>query len=140
MIDIDDFKHYNDAFGHPMGNLLLRTVARAISSALREYNDILVRYGGEEFVCILPLTGTRVAAEIAERIRQRVIDLNYDIPHASQQPLGCVSVSLGVSTYPGDVADREKALEAADSRMYMAKRAGKNRVFAPALNNCPPAR
>ena len=137
MIDIDDFKKYNDSFGHPMGNLLLRTVARAISTSLRDYIDTAVRYGGEEFVCILPVVVPHEAAEVAERIRRRVLDSNPDIPHSTQQPLGCVSVSLGVSTYPIDVPDRDRLLEIADSRMYMAKRAGKNRVFAPSLGNCP---
>lgn len=137
MIDIDDFKKYNDAFGHPMGNLLLRTVTRAISGSLRDYIDTAVRYGGEEFVCILPVVVPHEAAEVAERIRRKVLDANTDIPHASQQPLGCVSVSLGVSTFPTDVPDRERLLEVADARMYMAKRAGKNRVFAPSLGNCP---
>jgi diguanylate cyclase (GGDEF)-like protein len=137
MIDIDDFKKYNDAFGHPMGNLLLRTVTRAITGSLRDYIDTAVRYGGEEFVCILPVVVSHEAAEVAERIRRKVLDANVDIPHSSQQPLGCVSVSLGVSTFPTDVPDRDKLLEVADARMYMAKRAGKNRVCAPSLGNCP---
>ncbi len=137
MIDVDDFKNYNDHFGHPMGNTLLRTLARTISGALREKIDTLVRYGGEEFVSILPLTGGKVAAEIAERIRQMVVDNNSEIPHSSEQPLGCVSVSIGVATFPTDVGDRDRLLEIADKRMYMGKRAGKNRVVAPSLGNCP---
>ncbi len=137
MMDIDDFKHYNDSFGHPMGNVLLRTVSRAIASALREV-DILVRYGGEEFVCILPMTGPREAAEIAERIRRKVLEANSEIPHASEQPRECVSISLGVSSFLTDVRDRDRLLEVADERMYAAKRAGKNRVCSPALGNCPP--
>ncbi|KZD16112.1 MAG: hypothetical protein AO396_01125 [Candidatus Fermentibacter daniensis] len=137
MIDVDDFKHYNDHFGHPMGNNLLRTLARTISGALREKIDTLVRYGGEEFVSILPLTPGKVAAEIAERIRQMVLDDNSEIPHSSEQPLGCVSVSIGVATFPTDVSDRDRLLEIADKRMYMGKRAGKNRVVAPSLGNCP---
>ena len=136
MMDIDDFKHYNDSFGHPMGNVLLRTVSRAIASALREV-DILVRYGGEEFVCLLPMTGQREAAEIAERIRRKVLEANSEIPHASEQPRGCVSISLGVSSFLTDVRERDRLLEVADERMYMAKRAGKNRVCSPALGNCP---
>ena len=136
MMDIDDFKNYNDSFGHPMGNVLLRTVARAIGAALREV-DILVRYGGEEFVCILPMTGQREAAEIAERIRRKVLEANSEIPHASEQPRGCVSISLGVSSFLTDVRDRDRLLEVADERMYAAKRAGKNRVCSPDLGNGP---
>jgi len=136
MMDIDDFKHYNDSFGHPMGNVLLRTISRAIGAALREV-DILVRYGGEEFVCILPMTGQREAAEIAERIRRKVLEANSEIPHASEQPRGCVSISLGVSSFLTDVRDRDRLLEVADERMYAAKRAGKNRVCSPTMGNCP---
>jgi diguanylate cyclase (GGDEF)-like protein/PAS domain S-box-containing protein len=137
MMDIDDFKHYNDSFGHPMGNVLLRKVASAIRYALRDV-DILVRYGGEEFVCLLPMTGEREAAEIAERIRRKVLQANDDIPHASEQPRQCVSVSLGVSTFLTDVKERDKLLDVADQRMYAAKKAGKNQVCASALGNCPP--
>jgi diguanylate cyclase (GGDEF)-like protein/PAS domain S-box-containing protein len=135
MIDIDDFKHYNDNFGHPMGNVLLQQVAGAIEAALREV-DILVRYGGEEFVVILPLTSDNEAAEIAERIRKKVLEASGNIPHSTEQPRGCVSVSLGVSTYLADAGGADELLELADNRMYMAKRAGKNRVYAPALGNC----
>jgi diguanylate cyclase (GGDEF)-like protein/PAS domain S-box-containing protein len=134
MVDIDDFKHYNDNFGHPMGNVLLQQVARAIESALREV-DILVRYGGEEFVCILPLTSSMEAAEIAERIRIAVQDCSSSIPHSSEQPGGFVTVSLGVSSYLTDPGDAAGLLELADQRMYRAKRAGKNQVCAPALDN-----
>jgi len=135
MMDIDDFKNYNDSWGHPMGNTLLKTVVKAMSSAIREV-DVLIRYGGEEFVCILPFTGEQEASEIAERIRKRVVESSYVIPHSEQQPLGQVSISLGVSTYLTDVGDRNLLLKYADQRMYMAKRAGKNRVLAPALGNC----
>lgn len=129
VLDIDDFKVYNDTFGHPMGNLLLKRLTVAVRNALREV-DIPVRYGGEEFVCILPLTDIRVAEEVAERIRQRVLDANSDIPHAETQPGGCVSVSLGVASFPVDSRERDELFEMADQRMYGAKRAGKNRVCA----------
>ncbi len=135
MMDIDDFKNYNDSWGHPMGNTLLKTVVKAMNSAIREV-DVLIRFGGEEFVCILPFTGEQEASEIAERIRKRVVESSYIIPHSEQQPLGKVSVSLGVSTYLTDVGDRNLLLKYADQRMYMAKRAGKNKVVAPALGNC----
>lgn len=129
VLDIDDFKVYNDAYGHPMGNLLLKRLTVAVRNALREV-DIPVRYGGEEFVCILPLTDIRVAEEVAERIRQRVLEANPDIPHSESQPGGCVSVSLGVASFPVDSRERDELFEMADQRMYSAKRAGKNRVCA----------
>ncbi len=127
MMDIDDFKHYNDSHGHPMGNVLLQKVTAAMTGALRDV-DILVRYGGEEFVCILPLTDKQVAVEIAERIRSKVLQANVDIPHAEEQPRGFVSLSLGVATFPVDSREKDELIELADQRMYRAKRAGKNSV------------
>ena len=125
VLDIDDFKHYNDYFGHPMGNVILRSVSAAVRDALRE-TDILVRYGGDEFVCILPLTGSTEAAEIAERIRGMVEGI--EAPHGSEQPAGGITASAGVASFPTDVSDRDLLLQTADNRMYEAKRAGKNRV------------
>ncbi len=127
MMDIDDFKHYNDSFGHPMGNVLLQKLAHAMSDALRDV-DILVRYGGEEFVCILPLTDKQVAEDIAERIRVKMVETSRSIPNAGKQPRGFVSLSLGVATFPVDSREKDELLEIADQRMYRAKRAGKNRV------------
>lgn len=127
MMDIDDFKHYNDSHGHPMGNVLLQKVTAAMTGALRDV-DILVRYGGEEFVCILPLTDKQVAVEIAERIRSKVLQANVVIPHAEEQPRGFVSLSLGVATFPVDSREKDELIELADQRMYRAKRAGKNSV------------
>jgi diguanylate cyclase (GGDEF)-like protein len=127
MVDIDDFKHYNDSFGHPMGNVLLQKVTHAMREALRDV-DILVRYGGEEFVCILPLTDKQVSADIAERIRVKVLEANEGIPNSALQPRGCVSISLGVATFPIDSREKDELLEIADQRMYRAKRAGKNSV------------
>ncbi len=129
MMDIDDFKHYNDSFGHPMGNVLLQKLTHAMSDALRDV-DILVRFGGEEFVCILPLTDKQVAADIAERIRLKVVEASLSIPNAAEQPQGFVSLSLGVATFPVDSREKDELLEIADQRMYRAKRAGKNRVFS----------
>ena len=127
MMDIDDFKHYNDSFGHPMGNVLLQKLTQAMTDALRDV-DILIRYGGEEFVCILPLTDKQVAQEIAERIRVKVIEASKSIANAAEQPRGFVSLSLGVATFPVDSREKDELLEIADQRMYRAKRAGKNRV------------
>ncbi len=127
MMDIDDFKHYNDSFGHPMGNILLRKLTRAMSDALRDV-DILVRYGGEEFVCILPLTDKKVALDVAERIRRKAVEASAEIPNSEEQPGGVVSLSLGVATFPEDSREKDELLEIADQRMYRAKRAGKNRV------------
>lgn len=127
MMDIDDFKTYNDTYGHPMGNVLLQKVTQAMIGSLREV-DILVRYGGEEFICVLPLTDKQVAVEIAERVRRNVLEANSDIPNASSQPGGCVSLSLGVAAFPEDSREQAELVEIADRRMYRAKREGKNRT------------
>lgn len=129
VLDIDDFKVYNDAYGHSMGNLLLKRLTAAMKNALRQV-DIPVRYGGEEFVCILPLIDIREAEAVAERIRRRVLEANPDIPHSDSQPGGCISVSLGVASFPSDSREKDELFEIADQRMYSAKRAGKNRVCA----------
>jgi len=129
MIDIDFFKNFNDHYGHSAGDDCLRKVARTLNDALRRPGDLAARYGGEEFVALLPETSLDAAAEIAERLRQAVLDL--DIPHAHSQAAGCVSVSLGVaSAVPSGEHPPTRLVEAADVRLYEAKQAGRNRISA----------
>jgi diguanylate cyclase (GGDEF)-like protein len=125
MIDIDDFKAYNDRNGHPAGNVALQMTAHCLKEALRSA-DVAMRYGGEEFCILLPQTGLDEARTIAERIRQRVS--SWDFPHGESQPLGRVTVSIGVSTFSESVDTAEKIMAAADSALYQAKRLGKDRV------------
>lgn len=125
MIDIDDFKTYNDKNGHQAGDLALQMTAHCLKSGLRAA-DVATRYGGEEFCILLPQTGLAEAGAIAERIRQRVS--TTDFPHGKSQPLGRVTISIGVSTFSSLVNTSENIIAAADRALYEAKNNGKDRV------------
>jgi diguanylate cyclase (GGDEF)-like protein len=125
MIDIDDFKAYNDNNGHQAGDLALQITAHCLKGALRSA-DVASRYGGEEFCILLPQTAISEAAAIAERIRQRVATTHY--PHGRSQPLNRVTVSIGVSTFSSLVSTAETIIAAADRALYKAKQVGKDRV------------
>ena len=125
MIDIDDFKIYNDRNGHQAGNDALQLTANCLKDALRAA-DVALRYGGEEFCILLPQTGHDEAQVIAERIRQRV--RTEEFPHGKSQPLGRVTVSIGVSTFSNELDTAEKIIGAADRALYQAKHQGKDRV------------
>jgi diguanylate cyclase (GGDEF)-like protein len=143
MIDIDDFKPFNDRFGHPRGDMLLKRLSAVLKRSTREGIDVVARYGGEEFVVVLPDTapvgaglaadrlranvegGRRSAASVAESIRAAMAD--ESVARSGQTPVG-VTVSVGVACYPdhGEAADR--VLANADKALYLAKGLGKNRV------------
>jgi diguanylate cyclase (GGDEF)-like protein len=125
MIDIDDFKAYNDKNGHQAGDLALQITAHCLKSGLRAA-DVASRYGGEEFCILLPQTGLAEAGAIAERIRQRVSTTHF--PHGNTQPLGRVTVSIGVSTFSEMINTSENIIAAADRALYQAKNKGKDRI------------
>jgi diguanylate cyclase (GGDEF)-like protein len=125
MIDIDDFKGYNDKNGHQAGDLALQITAHCLKGALRSA-DVASRYGGEEFCILLPQTAIAEAGTIAERIRQRVS--TADFPHGKTQPLGRVTVSIGVSTFSSLVNTAENIIATADRALYQAKSMGKDRI------------
>lgn len=125
MIDIDDFKTYNDKNGHQAGDEALKITAHALKVALRSA-DVACRYGGEEFCILLPQTTLTEAGVIAERMRQRVAELGY--PFGKSQPSGKVSISIGISTFTKHVDTAEKIIAAADRALYNAKARGKNRI------------
>ena len=125
MIDIDDFKTYNDRNGHQAGDLALQMTAHALKVALRSA-DVAARYGGEEFCILLPQTSLAEARVIAERVREKVEDTSY--PHAKSQPQGAVTISTGVSTLSKTIDTAEQMIWAADRALYEAKDEGKNRV------------
>jgi diguanylate cyclase (GGDEF)-like protein len=125
MIDIDDFKLYNDRNGHQAGDLALQITAHALKAALRSA-DVATRYGGEEFCILLPQTTLTEGGVIAERVRERVEHTSY--PHARTQPLGAVTVSIGVSTFSPFVNSSEQIIWAADRALYDAKNQGKNKI------------
>jgi len=125
MIDIDDFKAYNDKNGHLAGDVALQITAHCLKSGLRSA-DVASRYGGEEFCILLPQTGIAEAGAIADRVRQRVS--TADFPHGKSQPVGHVTISVGVSTFSKHVDTAENIIAAADRALYQAKSMGKDRV------------
>jgi len=125
MIDIDDFKAYNDKNGHQAGDLALQITAHCLKGALRSA-DVASRYGGEEFCILLPQTGIAEAGAIADRIRHRVRTMHF--PHGKTQPLGRVTISIGVSTFSQMVNTSENIIAAADRALYQAKHMGKDRI------------
>ncbi len=125
MIDIDDFKKYNDTNGHQAGDLALKITAHSLKAALRSA-DIACRYGGEEFCILLPQTSVSEAGVIAERMRLKVTETEY--PHGKSQPMGTVSISIGISTLGRHIDTAESIIAAADRALYNAKRLGKNRI------------
>jgi diguanylate cyclase (GGDEF)-like protein len=125
MIDIDDFKAYNDNNGHQAGDLALQITGHCLKASLRSA-DVASRYGGEEFCILLPQTSMSEAAAIADRIRQRVATTHF--PHGRNQPLGRVTISIGVSTFSKDINSAEMVIAAADRALYRAKSLGKDRI------------
>lgn len=122
MLDIDNFKQVNDAFGHPTGDRVLRQVAAILRREQRAV-DVVARYGGEEFVVILPETGAVGARIFAERILGRVAAHDFGEPGRPVR----VTVSIGIAGYPApDAPDAEALLRVADANLYRAKAAGRN--------------
>lgn len=128
MFDIDNFKIFNDRYGHPCGDRILIKVAALLRELFREA-DLVFRYGGEEFVAILPLSGPDEALIAAERARDAVASMRMAC-HGVDHPLG-VTVSVGVASLPRDAGNEEDLLRVADQLMYQAKHQGKNRVHTP---------
>lgn len=118
LIDIDRFKLLNDTHGHIAGDAVLRAVGAALRSCARDY-DTITRFGGEEFAAILPGCSSRLARQVAERLRQAVEAADTRTP---------VTASCGVATWPYDGLDAVSVLQAADRALYAAKNAGRNAV------------
>jgi diguanylate cyclase (GGDEF)-like protein len=127
MADIDNFKKYNDTFGHVEGDECLRMVARTLKSGLHRAGDMAARYGGEEFTLLLPMAKEGQAAKIADDMRARVAALK--ISHQRNGPTGVVTISMGVASLVpvGDLTSRD-LLTMADRALYRAKELGRNRV------------
>ena len=123
MGDLDNFKAYNDRFGHDAGNAALQAVGTALQEAGRD-QDIAVRYGGEEFVLIMPETSKDDAGRIADRVCSAIAELGSSPSH----PKRGVTMSLGVASYPADALAPEGLIRCADRAMYTAKAKGKNQA------------
>jgi len=125
MIDIDDFKLYNDLHGHQGGDLALQMTAQGLKGTLRSA-DVASRYGGEEFCVLLPQTSLQEAGVIAERMREKIEQT--PIAHAQAQTRGTVTISIGVSTLTATVNAAELIIRSADRALYEAKSKGKNNI------------
>jgi len=125
MIDSDNLKQINDKHGHESGNRLLQHLVRCIREQLRG-SDVMARFGGDEFILLLPETGSKGALEMAERIRRAVEISRFDVRSGDTN----ITVSLGVASYPEDGGNLDVILDKADKAMYRAKQHGRNRVVA----------
>jgi diguanylate cyclase (GGDEF)-like protein len=123
MADLDLFKKYNDAYGHPAGDIVLKRIGAIMRETCRDV-DFVARYGGEEFLLMMPETEIDGAIGVAERIRKRI--------EREKLPAGTITVSVGVAAFPqhGDAA--EALIAAADAALYEAKHSGGNGVIAAA--------
>jgi diguanylate cyclase (GGDEF)-like protein len=124
MIDIDRFKPFNDTYGHDAGDTALRQVAVILREQVRA-EDVVCRFGGEEFAIVMAGVTTTEAATRAEHLRAAISDVELDW-HG--QPLGAITASFGVATYPGDAGTKANLIRAADTALYQAKNNGRDRV------------
>ena len=126
MVDIDDFKHYNDIYGHVVGDMVLKRLASILRNATRGC-DVICRYGGEEFAIMLPETGKEEAIIVCERIRKSVAMTTMVDEKANA--VGTISVTIGLAAFPEDADNKDDLIANADKALYQGKRAGKNCIF-----------
>ncbi len=127
MIDLDHFKHINDTYGHLMGDRVLIEVSKVVRDALRD-EDILVRYGGEEMLMVLPGADLQTGISIADRVRRLIEDVQLIDDKGKRLP---ITASMGVSAIPRAFTENElQLIKAADDALYQAKAAGRNRVLS----------
>jgi diguanylate cyclase (GGDEF)-like protein len=131
LIDIDHFKNYNDTNGHIEGDAVLRRIGQILRSAVRE-DDAVARYGGEEFVILYPAATKAQALKLAESLRKAVE--SEEFAHGGKQPLGRVTISGGVATFPEDSRTSVELIRSADQALYEAKAEGRNRIVAASTN------
>jgi diguanylate cyclase (GGDEF)-like protein len=142
VVDVDQFKAYNDFYGHPTGDNCLQTVARCLRDQLRGTSDHVARMGGEEFAVLLPGLGGLLCADVAERLRAAVAAL--ELPHLDNENGRIVTISCGAASLQvGDATTPRDLVAAADAALYHAKQTGRNRVCladaAPGRENAPVA-
>jgi diguanylate cyclase (GGDEF)-like protein len=141
MIDVDHFKKFNDAYGHMRGDELLKQLSALLKKNLREV-DVLARYGGEEFIVMLTDTSLSDGINVASKLKEIIkMNLRLDTPGKAlagpDAPPSQVTISVGVSSYPECATTPDELLNAADMAMYMAKRKGRDRVYAYQVGSLP---
>ena len=135
-MDLDNFKFYNDSHGHQAGDDVLQLLAALMSDAVRE-SDTLARWGGEEFLVIAPETGAQEGCELAERVRKAVE--SHSFPNGEKQPLGIMSLSVGIASRSDSTKNYEQLVRFADDAVYAAKDSGRNRsVFCNGSKDMKP--
>ncbi|MEA3305325.1 MAG: sensor domain-containing diguanylate cyclase [Candidatus Omnitrophota bacterium] len=127
MLDIDDFKNYNDRFGHVAGDAVIRGIAKLLIEASRR-KDYVCRYGGEEFAIVLPQTTKEDAGNIARRLRDNV--LQHQFQNQEAQPKKVFTLSCGLAVFPQDGHNKNTLIKNADTALYKAKHTGKNKIVA----------
>jgi len=127
IMDFDHFKVYNDLFGHPNGDKVLKLFAKRIYQNIRDV-DCFARYGGEEFVLILPGTDKKAAKIVAEKIRSLVEKSSFRFEE--QLPTKRITISIGVASFPQDTDDEEEFIQLTDKALYRAKKSGRNRTVS----------
>ena len=134
MADADGFKHYNDTYGHPSGDELLRTLAGLLLAG-RRVSDLIARYGGDEFALLLPETDAAGAVLLAERLCYTIAHFPFAQPGRipTAQLVAPITLSVGVAVFPEEGSSPESLLAQADKRLYEAKHGGGNRVAGPPL-------
>ncbi|MBN1582926.1 MAG: GGDEF domain-containing protein [Anaerolineae bacterium] len=128
MVEIDKFKKYNDTFGHRQGDTALKSLARSLETLAQSHSGLVARYGGDEFVVILPRADQQKGARLASEIRIRACQLAEEM--LRQHDLPTISLSVGVATYPDDAKTAAELIEAADQAMYVVKHSGGNQSHA----------
>jgi diguanylate cyclase (GGDEF)-like protein len=123
LMDIDHFKGFNDKYGHPVGDLVLKMVARAVQGSIRG-TDFCARYGGEEFVVVLIQTDEQQSIMLSERVRAAVEAMQVQ----NEDTVLRVTVSIGSATFPTDAQTKQQLIDSADKAMYYSKQTGRNRV------------
>jgi diguanylate cyclase (GGDEF)-like protein len=124
-MDIDYFKRYNDNYGHGAGDECLKTVAKTLSESFQRESDFIARFGGEEFIAVLPNTDLGGAEKIAKQIFQQLHKAN--LPHGHSAVSDRITISMGISvSTPSQILPPEVMLKKADNALYAAKHAGKN--------------
>jgi diguanylate cyclase (GGDEF)-like protein len=144
LIDIDHFKHYNDSYGHPKGDIALAAIGAILKEDTRSY-DTPARYGGEEFAVVLPYSSQQQATAVAERIRRDVA--KYSFPGLISGSRANLTVSIGIASYPTNAKTKADLLDRVDQALYLAKSEGRNRVCSSLVVSrkiirfafCPPA-
>ncbi len=127
MMDIDNFKKFNDSYGHPIGDVILQELAQVIRKSVREV-DLVARYGGDEFAIVMPYSDREDGLKVAQRIDEaiRTVGFSPKIPIQGNQ----LTVSMGVAWYPGDAVHVDELIHTADQKLYGAKTKGRNQISA----------